>query len=157
MSDDPGQAGLSVPARVRTRPTWLVGRAYSRSNALLAAAFEAHGDGLRGYHFRLLAALEEHGPASQADLGRQTGIDRSDVTAALTELDGRGLVRRSVDPENRRRKIVALTAAGERRLAELDRVISDVQDEFLAPLNAADRRHLVRLLRQVGEEENRAR
>ena len=67
--------------RVANRPTWLLGRANARSQQLLAQAFEA--EGVRGYHYRLLAAIEEHGPTSQADLGRQTGIDRSDVVATL--------------------------------------------------------------------------
>jgi MarR family len=51
--------------------------------------------------YRLLAALEEFGPSSQADLGRRTSIDRSDVVAALNELADRGLVRRAPDPEDR--------------------------------------------------------
>src|SRR5215831_16617129 len=117
------QPGDRTPARLKDRPTWLIGRAFVRSSALLNAGFEAHGDGLRGYHYRLLAALEEWGPASQAEVGRSTGIDRSDVTAALTELEARGLVVRSVDPANKRRKIVTITDDGVARLLELDQVI----------------------------------
>ena len=79
-----------TPARVKDRPTWLISRTFARSSGLLAAGFESYGRGLRSYHYRLLAALDEWGPASQADLGRGTGIDRSDVTAALSELESRG-------------------------------------------------------------------
>ena len=61
-----GQSGR-IPDRVKERPTWLLNRAYARSSALLFAGFDAGGDGLRGYHYRLLAALEQWGPASQAD------------------------------------------------------------------------------------------
>jgi MarR family transcriptional regulator, lower aerobic nicotinate degradation pathway regulator len=147
----PGRGDAAAPARVGSRATWLVSQAHARANALLAAAFDARGGGLRGYHFRLLAALDDSGPASQADLGRQTGIDRSDVTAAVSDLEAQGLVRRSVDPDNRRRKIVSLTPAGTRRLTALDRVITDVQDEFLAPLTPAERRQLLRLIRRLGE------
>src|SRR6187200_955239 len=71
-----------TPDRLRLRPTWLLGQAAARASALLAAGFAQHGEGLRGYHYRLLAALDQSGPSSQADLGRDTGIDRSDVTAA---------------------------------------------------------------------------
>jgi hypothetical protein len=59
-----------APARIAGRATWLVSRAHARTSGLLNTGFEAHGGGLRGYHYRLLAALEEWGPASQADLGR---------------------------------------------------------------------------------------
>src|ERR1700754_5161080 len=101
-----------TPARVKDRPTWLISRNFARSSALLAAGFESAGGGLRSYHYRLLAALDEWGPASQADLGRGTGIDRSDVTAALSELESRRLVKRSVDPAHKRRNIVTITRAG---------------------------------------------
>src|SRR5689334_16141207 len=143
-----GQTGRT-PDRVKERPTWLISRAYARSSALLAAGFEAHGDGLRGYHYRLLAALEEWGPASQADLGRDTGIDRSDVTAALADLEERGLVRREVDPAHRRRKIVSLTPSGASTLRRLDRVLDGIQEDLLAPLAASQRKQLVTILRRL--------
>ena len=138
-----------TPTRLEGRATWLLSRAHARSSGLLSAAFEANGDGLRGYHYRLLAALQEWGPASQADLGRTTGIDRSDVTAALTELEARKLVERSVDPDHKRRNIVTITAAGVVRLLELDKVIDGVQDEFLAPLTAAQRRQFIALMSRL--------
>ncbi|APA99073.1 MarR family winged helix-turn-helix transcriptional regulator [Nocardia seriolae] len=135
-----------TPDRITNRPTWLVSRAFAQSSALLAAGFDEHGDGLRGYHYRLLAALEQWGPASQADLGRNTGIDRSDVTAALTELETRDLVERRVDPENKRRKIVTITPAGIREVAALDSIVDQAQNRLLAPLTPAQQRELVTLL-----------
>jgi DNA-binding MarR family transcriptional regulator len=138
-----------TPTRLDGRATWLVGRAYMRSSGLLSAGFEALGDGLRSYHYRLLAVLEEWGPASQAELGRKAGIDRSDVTAALTELESRNLVERSVDPGHKRRNIVTITAEGVERLLELDKVIDGIQDEFLAPLTAAQRRQFLTLMSRL--------
>ena len=78
--------------------------------------------GARRYHYRLLATLAEFGPASQASLGRRTGIDRSDVVAAINELAADGYVDRSPDPDDGRRNIITLTASGRRqhkRLADL--------------------------------------
>ncbi|WP_129667746.1 MarR family winged helix-turn-helix transcriptional regulator [Phytoactinopolyspora endophytica] len=138
-----------TPDRVNERPTWLISRAYARSSRLLAAGFEAQGDGLRSYHYRLLAALEQWGPASQADLGRDTGIDRSDVTTALAELESRRLVERKVDPNHKRRKIVTLTSQGAEALLRLDTVLAEVQDAVLAPLTTKQRRQLVDLLSRI--------
>jgi MarR family transcriptional regulator, lower aerobic nicotinate degradation pathway regulator len=138
-----------TPSRLKDRPTWLISRAYARSSRLLNAGFDAHGRGLRGYHYRLLAALEEWGPASQADLGRSTGIDRSDVTAALAELESRNLIERSIDPENKRRNIVTLTPEGVERLHDLDIVVSTIQDELLAPLTATQRRQFITLISRL--------
>lgn len=140
-----------TPDRLKDRPTWLLSRAHARSVAILHAGFEAGGNGLRGYHYRLLAALEQFGPASQADLGRDTGIDRSDVTAALLRLEERGLVERRVDPDHKRRNIVTLTAPGRDALRALDDVLDGIQRDVLAPLSAAEQRQLVALLARVAE------
>ncbi|SKC38306.1 MarR family winged helix-turn-helix transcriptional regulator [Krasilnikoviella flava] len=140
-----------TPDRLKDRPTWLLGRAAARSSALLAAAFAGRGDGLRGYHYRLLAALEQWGPESQADLGRDTGIDRSDVTGALHELEAQGLVERETDPVNRRRKIVSITPAGRSTLRRLDAVLDEVQDDLLAPLSATQRRQYAAIMARLAD------
>jgi DNA-binding MarR family transcriptional regulator len=147
MDHPPGR----TPARVKDRPTWLISRAFARSSGLLAAGFEAHGQGLRSYHYRLLAALDEWGSASQAELGRGTGIDRSDVTAALTELESRGLVGRAADPEHGRRNIVTITTAGVERLRQLDVVIDGVQEAVLKPLTATQRRQFMALVKLLAD------
>jgi DNA-binding MarR family transcriptional regulator len=134
---------------VSDRPTWLISRLFARSSGLLAAAFKERGAGLRSYHYRLLATLQQWGPASQADLGRDTGIDRSDVTAALSELESRGLVEREVDPAHKRRKIVTITAAGRSELRRLDAIVTGAQKDVLAPLTEAQQRQFLSLLRRL--------
>src|ERR1700691_4369859 len=118
----------TAPARIRDRPTWLISRNYARSHALLNDGFAAGGSGLRSYHYRLLAALEESGPIGQADLGRSTGVDRSDVVTVLGDLERLGLIKRSVDPTNKRRNIVTITPAGSRRLRTLDKLLDEIQE-----------------------------
>jgi DNA-binding MarR family transcriptional regulator len=120
-----------------------------RSNALLNEGFAADGSGLRSYHYRLLAALEEWGPRSQAELGRSTAVDRSDVVSVLAELEQRGLVKRTVDPANRRRNIVSITPAGLRQLRKLDGVIEQIQAQVLEPLSSGERRQLAMLLHKL--------
>lgn len=145
------QSVHSIPVsglrRVAGRPTWLLSRANARSQGLLAEAFAA--EGLRGYHFRLLAALDQHGPASQADLGRHTGIDRSDVVATLNDLVTRGLAEREPDPADRRRNVVTITKRGTRTLERLDAVLDAVQDALLGPLTANERKTFMRLLAKL--------
>src|SRR5258707_3226230 len=125
MTRDPRTAD-TMPSRVLAMPTWLISRAYAYSHRLLAEGFAAAD--ARGYHYRLLAALEEFGPASQAALGRRTGIDRSDVVAALNELAARGFIKRSPDPDDRRRNVVTITPAGREKLRALHQVLAGIHD-----------------------------
>ncbi|KAB2347851.1 MarR family winged helix-turn-helix transcriptional regulator [Actinomadura rudentiformis] len=136
-----------TPSRLMELPTWLISQTSAQAHRLLSEAFAAIDS--RGYHYRLLAALEEFGPASQATLGRRTGIDRSDVVAALNDLADRGLIERSPDPSDRRRNIVTVTAAGSERFRRLDKALAGVQDDLLAPLSPAERDQLVALLTRV--------
>jgi DNA-binding MarR family transcriptional regulator len=138
---------VTTLTRVAGRPTWLLSRANARSQSLLTAAFAA--EGVRGYHFRLLAALDQHGPSSQAELGRHTGIDRSDVVATLNDLAAGGLVSREPDTVDRRRNVVTITTRGVGALERLDAVLDDVQDAVLAPLTPNERKTFIRLLAKL--------
>ena len=140
-------AGMPLE-RVASRPTWLLSRANLRAQELLGAAFAA--EGLRGYHFRLLAALDQYGPSSQADLGRNTGIDRSDVVAALNELVDDGLARRRARSSGRSpQRGDHLEAGAEPPSTGLDAALDGVQAAVLEPLSAAERRTFVRLLAKL--------
>ncbi|WP_433663571.1 MarR family winged helix-turn-helix transcriptional regulator [Nocardia sp. CA-128927] len=136
-----------APARLRALPTRLVNQVALVANRATERALNATGS--RRYHYALLAALGEFGSISQADLGRRTRIDRSDIVATVNELADRGFVERSPDPTDRRRKIVTITDAGSAHLAELDERLAGAQDELLAGLNAAERAELVRLLTRI--------
>jgi MarR family transcriptional regulator, lower aerobic nicotinate degradation pathway regulator len=142
-----------TPSRLQRRPSWLVSQVSIHAHRLLSEGFGAMGS--IGYHYRLLAALEEFGPASQAALSRRTGIDRSDVVAALNDLAERGLVERSSDPADRRRNVITITPAGSEQLRLLDGVVGDVQDKLLAPLSPAEREQLTDLLARVLEHHRR--
>ncbi|WFE33145.1 MarR family transcriptional regulator [Micromonospora sp. WMMD975] len=144
-----------VPARLTGLPSWLITQTAVRAGRLVAdglAAIDA-----RGYHFRLLATLDEFGPASQATLGRRSGIHVSDVVAALNELADRDFVNRAPDPADRRRNVVTITTAGRRQLRRLEKQLAAVQDDLLAPLSPAERDQLVALLGRVLAHHTRER
>lgn len=134
----------SAPARLRALPSWLLNQAALPAQRLVSRAFGALGS--HRHHYSVLSALDESGPASQADLGRRCGIDRSDMVALLNQLTADGLVARAPDATDRRRNVVSITGSGRRRLRELDEQIARVQHELLAPLSPADRKRLVQML-----------
>jgi MarR family transcriptional regulator, lower aerobic nicotinate degradation pathway regulator len=137
------------PARLMAKPSWLISEVSRLAHPLLTGKLATAGS--RGYHYRLLAALAEFGPASQVSLGRRTGMDRSDVAAAVNELAARGLARRAPDPADRRRNVISITPAGTDHLRRLDDLLAGAQDELLAPLSPAERQQLTSLLNRILE------
>jgi DNA-binding MarR family transcriptional regulator len=133
--------------RIERAPTWLLARANARAQAIRVEAFAAAGSS--GYLSRLLASLADEGPASQAELSRRTGIDPSDVVAAVNELQQCRFVTRERDPRDARRNVVMITAPGRAELARLDAVVADIQDRVLAPLTKAERAQLERILAKL--------
>ncbi len=138
-----------APQRLRGTATWLLSQATTHAHRLVSEALGAVD--ARRYHYSLLAALDEFGPASQADLGRRGGLDRSDVVATVNQLADRGFLERRPDPGDKRRNIVTITPSGAAHLRHLDRVLGQAQDALLAPLSAAEREELVRVLNVVLE------
>lgn len=96
-----------TPERLSAKPSWLITQLAVHVRRLVFDGFTASG--ARGYHYRILAALYEFGPASQAELGRRCRVDRSDVVAAVNELVEQGYVERTPDPDHGRRNRVTLT------------------------------------------------
>jgi len=137
------------PTRLAELPSWLISETSRQAHRLLTEKLAAAGS--RGYDYRLLAALQEFGPASQARLGRRAGMDRSDVAAVLNDFADRGLAERSPDPADGRRNVITITPAGTAHLQRLDGLLADVQDELLAPLSPAEREQLISLLTRVLE------
>lgn len=59
------------------------------------------------------------GPLRISALTALEGVSQPSMTALIGRLEGRGLVQRGPDAEDGRAVLVSLTAAGERRVAEL--------------------------------------
>lgn len=143
-----------TPERLAAKPSWLITQLAVHVRRLVSDGFA--GAGARGYHYRVLAALDEFGPASQAELARRCDMDRSDVVAAVNDLVALEQVERAPDPDDRRRNVVTRTPAGEEQLRRLDRALDAVQGELLAPLRADERQTLTRLLTEVLTHHRRA-
>jgi DNA-binding MarR family transcriptional regulator len=125
-------------------PSWLLGQAALRAQRIGAEQFAAAG--AHRSEYAVLSALDEFGPASQIELGRRCGFDRSDVVAIVNELVHNKFVERRTDRSDRRRNVITLTAAGRRQLVKLDSVTDAIQDELLEGLSDRERDQLSRLL-----------
>jgi DNA-binding MarR family transcriptional regulator len=139
---------LVPPHRLWQRTSWLLSHAAGRAYRLVVR--EAGGATART-RYGFLAALEEFGAISQAELSRRLGVDPKEVVGALRNLEADGLIARAPDERDPRRNAVSITPGGRKALRQLDRALDAAHEKLLAPLSPKERGQLDRLLQRLVE------
>ena len=127
---------------VRTAPThclsgnlgWLLSQAHYALASELVAAFEPLGVSSRGY--KVLAAATD-GERTQKELADLVGLDKTTMVVTVDELEAAGLAERRPSKTDRRARVITVTKAGERKVAEGRKVVDRVQADVLAALPGA--------------------
>lgn len=76
-------------------------------------------EGVTIAHWYYLRVLARHGSLNQLELSRRVGIASTTAVTALDSMEQRGLLRRTRDPNDRRKYFVTLTEEGHRILRAL--------------------------------------
>jgi len=110
--------------------------------------------------FRALQAIYHRGEtgALNLELARELGVAAPSMTAMIDGLVDRGLVDRSIDPENRRQVIIVLTSRGQERYRSISATIEERLAVGFEALNADEQRSLLtamenldRALKRLGQ------
>ncbi len=83
-------------------------------------------NGLRG--FQILSVVGHNSPPTQSGLARHLSIDRTVMPYVIDSLVDAGLVRREVDPVDRRVRRIVITERGADTLARLERDVRTAED-----------------------------
>jgi DNA-binding MarR family transcriptional regulator len=105
--------------------------------------------GLTLAEWRVLAFVCASGPSSASTIGRSGGIDRAEISRAVSRLEDRKLAVRESDRDNRRKLIISPTGQGKSLFAK---VIADRRAFFRALLQdipEADRLAVERSMRAM--------
>lgn len=102
----------------------------------MAAALAPLELGSRGY---CVLAAASNGEFTQTQLASAIGLDKTTMVVTVDELERLGLAERTPSALDRRARVIKVTKAGRRKVAEGQRIIDAVQDEILAELPAAER------------------
>jgi len=81
-------------------------------------------------------------PVSQAQLTTDLAMERSSMSTLLATLERAGLIVGQEDPDDRRRRLLALTAAGRRLERPVAETVEQWEEDFLAGLSATARKQL---------------
>lgn len=107
----------------------VIGRLHRR---LQSAAGLSHG------LLSSLAVIAKRGPLRLSDLAQLEGVSAPTMTRAVAELESRGYVVRSPDPEDGRAVLIAAAEAGDQALVAARSARARVIAELLASLDAPD-------------------
>ncbi len=99
--------------------------------------------------FAALAKLYEVGAISQNELGRRTAMDVATIKGVVGRLGNLGLVTICKDPNDRRKHLVQLTAAGEKMVKKAMETAFTVTEKTLQPLTNSEKRTLVNLIKKI--------
>jgi MarR family transcriptional regulator, lower aerobic nicotinate degradation pathway regulator len=138
---------VPIPKSILSRPGALLVIAartgQERANARLAAM------GLTVRMCGVLNLLADEGPLTQHQIGEMLGIDRTTMVELLDDLEQQGILRREVNPEDRRSHLIKLTAPGKARQRVAMKAFDEAAAEFFSPLNSAERQHMAAMLKRL--------
>jgi MarR family transcriptional regulator, lower aerobic nicotinate degradation pathway regulator len=125
-------------------------RAASQRNTVLFAKTMVHG--LTRVQFATMAKLLEIGSCSQNELGRLILLDRATIKGVVSRLRTRGLIQVLPHGTDRRQHVLGLTKLGHKVVERALAVAPSITEKMLEPLNATERRQIVKLLRKICNE-----
>jgi DNA-binding MarR family transcriptional regulator len=105
--------------------------------------------GMRLKAYMTLGYIRDHPGATQQELENALLLDANSVVLILNETEAAQFSIRRRDPQDRRRHIVELTAAGRRALERADKARESLEEEVLAGVSEADRERLKALLQKL--------
>ena len=107
-------------------------------------------EGLTQTQFAEHAKLHEVGACSQNHLGRLIYLDAATIKGVVDRLALRGFVTALSDPDDRRRRAVALTDRGREVTEAAMKVAAEITGATLTPLTPEEQRTIARLLKRLG-------
>jgi DNA-binding MarR family transcriptional regulator len=129
--------------------SWLLSQASHNLSTQLTAALEDVGLLPRSFCVLKAASGEQR---TQIELAQAVGLDKTTMVVTVDALEAAGLARRVPSATDRRARIVTVTEAGERKMAEAEEIVDRTHAEVLAELPEGEREAFVAALnRLVGE------
>jgi MarR family transcriptional regulator for hemolysin len=128
---------------------WLLSRASQSLTTRLTAGLAGLGVSPRAHCVMSTAVTGEY---TQTALAQAVGLDKTTMVVTIDELEAAGLVERRPAAGDRRARIVAVTKAGRRKIAQAKEIVARIQAEVLESLPAREREAFVAALAHLVDD-----
>jgi MarR family transcriptional regulator, lower aerobic nicotinate degradation pathway regulator len=126
-------------------PGHYIRRLQQMAVAIFLEETEAHG--ITPVQYAALQAVHDRPQLDQRTLSRSIGFDTSTIGGVIDRLEKRGLMQRNASDEDRRVRLLTLTAEGEALLEEVQPAMMRAQLRMLEPLPEPDRARFMQMLK----------
>lgn len=127
----------------------LIRRLQQQSTQVFQARTQAAGFDLTSVQFAALDAIGQQPGIDQAGLAAAISFDRATIGGVIDRLEHKGLVRRAISAQDRRARLLNLTAEGERLRAAIRPLVERLQADILGPLSPGERADFLALARKA--------
>src|SRR3954464_4073763 len=131
------KSGEECPECLAGNLGWLLTQAHFNLVSEFAAALEPLGVSNRGYHVLATARTGEY---TQKELAEQIGLNKTTMVVTVDELEEKALAERKPSSTDRRARVISVTQAGERKVAQGQKIIDRIQNDVLESLPAKERK-----------------
>jgi MarR family transcriptional regulator, lower aerobic nicotinate degradation pathway regulator len=128
-------------------PGYLIRRAHQTSMAVFAE--ELGGYEVTALQFAIMQTLVDEPGADQITVAQRVALDAATAGSVIIRLEERGWLRRAPSATDKRRKLLWLTAEGEKFALEMKKPARKVQQRLLAALTEAEQAHFLQMLKKI--------
>jgi DNA-binding MarR family transcriptional regulator len=132
-------------------PGYLIRRAHQTSMAIFAEELGSYE--VTALQFAILQALVDEPGADQITVAQRVALDAATSGSVIMRLEERGWLRREPSSTDKRRKLLWLTAEGEKVAMDMKKPAKKVQQRLLESLSEAERVQFVALLKRISQIE----
>lgn len=109
-------------------------------------------DCMHGEQFVLFYISKHEGNVIPSDISNEMGISTARITTALNSLEGKNLITRKIDVNDRRRILVNLTGSGHEQVKLQYQKIMDIITKMLHYLGEYDSNELLRIMKRLADK-----
>lgn len=133
-------------SEIHAMPGHLIRRLNQISSAIFSDRMEAENIELTPVQFAALSEIEAMPGIDQATLAGAIAYDRVTLGGVVDRLEQKDLVKRNISPNDRRARVLTLTADGVRLLNKTRPIVKSLQNNILLGLDANESSQFIQLL-----------